>query len=129
MKTPQAGEEYAKRPVLDNLYNMRYKYDPEKYKNANYEAFLDKQIRNRNVKHDPLEIKMDEFAESIRLVKDEASHIDFGDKDFAILRSDEIDRIKEQEEHDLHMERARKKEKFDLMARYQYTFSKAALAD
>lgn len=42
LKTPQGGEEYAKRPVLDNLYNMRYKYDPEKYKNANYEAFLDR---------------------------------------------------------------------------------------
>jgi len=62
---------------------------------------------------------MDEFAEKIRLVKDEASHIDFGVNDLSHLRSDEIDRIKEQEEHALHLERVRKKEKFDLMARFQ----------
>ena len=35
----------VKRLIFDNLYNMKYKEDPEAWKNADYEEYLDGTIR------------------------------------------------------------------------------------
>ena len=60
---------------MDNLYNMRYRYEPEKYKNANYEKFLDRTIRKREEAGDPSEFQMDEFAKSICFIKSEGKDL------------------------------------------------------
>ena len=31
----------VQRPIFDNLYNFKYKWNPEKYKNADYNKFLE----------------------------------------------------------------------------------------
>lgn len=65
LKQPAEGELFAKRPVLDNLYNMRYRYEPDKYKNANYQAFLSKHIGKKQQKDTRYEIELDDYTKGI----------------------------------------------------------------
>lgn len=124
LKEPSEGEKLVKRPVLDNLYNMRYKYDPDSYKNANYEVFLDKHIRNKNQETDPYELDIDEFAKGIRFIAHD------GDKEeekkrTSSLSSEDLGRVKAEQ----LQAKIRAKEQFDLMKRFEDTFRRAAKID
>lgn len=124
LKTPQDGEKLVKRPVLDNLYNMRYKYDPDKYKNANYEVFLDNHIRNKKQEDDLYELEVDDFAKQINFISSEVDHEEEARR-LRSLSSEDLERLKEEQlKVKMH-----KKEKFDLMRKFEQTFRKAAKID
>ena len=44
IKSRKDEQKIVKRPIFTNLYNLKYKTDPEKWKNRNYEAFLNETI-------------------------------------------------------------------------------------
>ena len=56
------------RPIFDNLYSFKYKWDPHRYKNANYQKFLE-QIRQKPAVPDLHSLKIDEFARNIQLIE------------------------------------------------------------
>ena len=58
------------RPIFENLYNLKYIADPEKYKNASYEGFLDK-IREKPEVVDENKVEEDEYNAKIQLVKND----------------------------------------------------------
>ena len=83
------------RPILQNLHNMRYKCDPEKYKNmtkseAKYKEFYREMVdqNKQAAEEDILEIPLDPFAANIRLVADASSlevdkiHLEYREKAF-----------------------------------------------
>lgn len=122
LKQPEDGEKFAKRPVLDNLYNMRYRYDPDKYKNANYQAFLDKHIGKKSSQEQKYEIELDDFIKNISFIKNEVEPDPEEEKMKLLnLSSDEFDNMKQKQLE----EQIAKKEKFDLMKRYDEVFGLA----
>ena len=60
----------VKRPVFENLYNLKYRGDPEKWKNASYEKFLNG-IREHPKVEDENRIEDDQFADKICLVSND----------------------------------------------------------
>jgi len=50
------------------LYNLKYRSDPENWKNANYDRFLGKTIHEAPKVDDPHAIDMDKYNERIRFV-------------------------------------------------------------
>lgn len=58
------------RPIFQNLYNLKYKSDPEKYQNASYEGFLDK-IREKPEVIDENKVDEDEYNAKIQLVQND----------------------------------------------------------
>ena len=60
----------VKRPIFENLYNLKYRGDPEKWKNANYEKFLNG-IREHPKVEDENRIEDDQFASQICLVSND----------------------------------------------------------
>jgi hypothetical protein len=58
------------RPIFDNLYAFKYKWDPAKYKNAKYEKFLESMKEHPDVQ-DPYKLDMDDFAKAISLVSED----------------------------------------------------------
>ena len=48
---------------------MQCKAAPEKWKNADYEKYLDGTVRLVRREHDPYEIELDDFAKGIKLIE------------------------------------------------------------
>ena len=62
-------QQIVDRPILQNLYTMKYKNDTEKYKNANYDRFY-QNVKYEQQKSDPLDIHLDEFSQNIKFIDD-----------------------------------------------------------
>ena len=55
-------QQVVKRQIFENLYNLKYRSDPEKWKNADYNAYCEKTIWAEIVEEDPYAIDLDDFA-------------------------------------------------------------------
>jgi hypothetical protein len=62
VKSHDEPQKIVRRQIFENLYNLKYKSDPEKWKNADYNAYCDKTIWAEVVEYDPNAIVLDEFA-------------------------------------------------------------------
>lgn len=56
------------RPIFTNLYNLKYKTDPERWKHRKYEDFLDETIFKQPEIEDPHEVPMDEYELALNFV-------------------------------------------------------------
>ena len=59
IKSRHEKQKIVERPIFENLYNLKYRSDPDKWKNANYENYLDKTIHGYPKVDDPYEIPKD----------------------------------------------------------------------
>ena len=51
---------FTKYPIFENLYNMKYQWEPEKWKNADYDKFL-KEVRKPPKVDDTQKMNMDQY--------------------------------------------------------------------
>ena len=100
---------------------MRYRYSPEKYKNANYEAFLDRHLRKKPVPKNGFEIDLDDFTKGISFIGNEKKPAQ-PDPNMDSPGSAEKATVKQAELR----EQMGKKAKFDLMKRYDRVFGLGA---
>lgn len=70
VKKQNEKQQIIKRPIFENLYNLMYKSDPTKWRNLNYNNFLES-IRDQPKIEDMKRIDIDEFTKKIELIKDE----------------------------------------------------------
>ena len=69
-KDGSGASKVPERPIFDNLYNLKYRWDPSKYKNANYDNFIS-EIRKCPGIPDPQKLGMDEFNNNISLIEND----------------------------------------------------------
>lgn len=69
IKSRHEKQKIVERPIFENLYNLKYRSDPDKWKNANYENYLDKTIHGYPKVDDPYEIPKDSFQNQINFIK------------------------------------------------------------
>ena len=50
------------------MYNLKYRSDPQNWKNANYDKFLEKTIKDKPKVDDPHEILKDRFTDQINFI-------------------------------------------------------------
>lgn len=65
VRTKPEPQRIVERPIFQNLYNLKYRSDPERWKNANFEKYLEKTINKLPETEDPFEIPIDEFNNNI----------------------------------------------------------------
>ena len=68
VKTNVEPQKIVERPIFTNLYNLKYRSDPETWKNADYDKYLEKTIKDKPKVEDPLEIKKDDFTNQINFI-------------------------------------------------------------
>ena len=56
-----------KRQIFDNLYNLKYRSDPEKWKNADYIKYCEETIWAEIPEYDPNFIELDDFTKKIQV--------------------------------------------------------------
>ena len=62
IKHKDEPQKIVKRQIFDNLYNLKYRSDPETWKNADYNAYCEKTIWAEIPEYDPYAIELDEFT-------------------------------------------------------------------
>ena len=68
VKTKVEPQKIVERPILTNLYNLKYRSDPEKWKNANYDKYLEKTIKEVPNIDDPYDILKDKYTDQINFI-------------------------------------------------------------
>jgi len=74
-------QKIVKRPIFTNLYNLKYRTDPEKWKNRKYEDFLDETIHKKPEIEDPFEVPLDEYELALNIVgRDFCQEVEYFEK-------------------------------------------------
>ena len=68
IKNKNEQQKIVKRPIFTNLYNLKYRTDPEKWKNRKYEDFLNETIFKEPEIEDPHEAPLDEYELALNFV-------------------------------------------------------------
>ena len=74
VKTNVEPQKIVERPIFQNLYNLKYRSDPETWKNADYGKYLDKTVKETPKVHDPLAINKDDFTNQINFIVADYQH-------------------------------------------------------
>lgn len=71
VKNKRMQQSTVSRPIFENLYNLKYKADPAKWKNASYDDYLANTINKKPEVEDPYEVPLDHYNMSLRLIDQE----------------------------------------------------------
>jgi hypothetical protein len=68
VKTNIEPQKIVERPIFTNLYNLKYRSDPENWKNADYSKYLANTIKDKPTVEDSLAIHKDDFTDQINFI-------------------------------------------------------------
>lgn len=68
IKSKDEEQKIVKRPIFTNLYNLKYRTDPEKWKNTKYEDFLNETINKEPEIEDPFEVPLDAYDLALNFI-------------------------------------------------------------
>jgi hypothetical protein len=65
VRTKAEPQKIVERPIFQNLYNLKYRSDPERWKNADFDSYLAKTINKMPTLQDPFTVTKDDFTDQI----------------------------------------------------------------
>lgn len=68
IKSKDDPQKIVKRPIFTNLYNLKYRTDPEKWQHTKYEDFLNETINKEPDIEDPFEQPLDTYDLALNFI-------------------------------------------------------------